>query len=217
MVMPSVGVDFDGVIHCYGKGWQDGSIYDVPVEGAFDALRELMAAYSVFIFTTRTPVAAVAGWITAQSGIPCTTEGGETGFWNTRGTVLVTGRKLAAVAYIDDRGIRFRSWPQALGDLSAYEAEYWTRPAAEAEAAPGHMKRFVCYRPRPPQEYTAKGLANPPGEPQFEGVVFSDGTCSVRWLTAQASHSVWGSWADLDRVHGHPEYGTVIKWLDGEP
>jgi hypothetical protein len=76
------------------------------------------------------------------------------------------------------------------------------------------MRRFVCYRPHPPAEYYGQGAANAPGEAQFEGVVFSDGTCAVRWLTQFRSHSVWASWEDLERIHGHPEYGTVIKWLD---
>lgn len=40
-------------------------------------------------------------------------------FWDTRGVLLVTNRKLAARAYIDDRAIRFESWEQALRDLAA--------------------------------------------------------------------------------------------------
>jgi len=81
----------------------------------------------------------------------------------------------------------------------------------------GGMRRFACWRPDPPAEYREKGTANPPHQPQFEGVVFSDGTVCVRWLTAYRSHSVWASWDDLLAVHGHPEYGTRIEWLDGEP
>jgi hypothetical protein len=41
-------------------------------------------------------------------------------FWNERGQLLVTNRKLPAVAYIDDRGIRFRNWAQALTDLERF-------------------------------------------------------------------------------------------------
>ena len=76
------------------------------------------------------------------------------------------------------------------------------------------MRRFVCYRPAPPEEYYAQGAANSPDEPQFEGVVFSDGTVAVRWLTKFRSHSVWASFDDLDAIHGHPEYGTRMDWLD---
>jgi len=46
--------------------------------------------------------------------------------------------------------------------------------------------------------------------------VFSDGTVCVRWLTPRfRSHSLWSCWDDLERVHGHPEYGTEIIWHDG--
>jgi hypothetical protein len=78
------------------------------------------------------------------------------------------------------------------------------------------MRRFTCYRPAPPESYYAQGAANSPDEPQFEGVVFSDGTVAVRWLTKFRSHSVWSCWADLEAIHGHPEYGTRIEWLDHE-
>jgi len=76
------------------------------------------------------------------------------------------------------------------------------------------MRRFKVYRPSPPEGYLESGTANPPEEVQFEGVVFSDGTCCVRWLTAWRSHSVWDSWESLKNVHGHPEYGTRVEWLD---
>jgi hypothetical protein len=116
----TVAVDFDGVIHAYSKGWQDGSIYDEPVPGAFDALRKLMKAYAVFVHTTRDP-AQVGRWIKRRSGIE--TEWFEDTrnlpqFWNHQGSLLITGQKLPAVAYIDDRAIRFESWGQALSDLA---------------------------------------------------------------------------------------------------
>lgn len=76
------------------------------------------------------------------------------------------------------------------------------------------MRRFEVYRPCPPEDYRAQGAANAPDEVQFEGVVFSDGTVCVRWLTLYRSHSVWASFDDLAAIHGHPEYGTRIEWLD---
>jgi hypothetical protein len=79
------------------------------------------------------------------------------------------------------------------------------------------MHRFTCYRVSPPKGYRGTGYANPPAEPQFEGVVYSDGTCAVRWLTAYRSHSTWASLQDLMAVHGHPEYESRIDWPDGEP
>ena len=78
------------------------------------------------------------------------------------------------------------------------------------------MKRFIGYRPNPPAEYLEKGHANAPYEPQYQGVVFDDGTVVIRWMTKYKSHSVWASYDEFYQVHGHPEYGTVIWWLDEE-
>ena len=58
------------------------------------------------------------------------------------------------------------------------------------------------------------GYANPAHEPQLEGVVFSDGTVCVRWLTSKRSHSIWASYEDFDAIHGHPEYSSVVNFLD---
>lgn len=115
----TVAVDFDGVIHAYSKGWQDGTIYDEPVNGAFSALHLLMQDFAVFVHTTRDP-RPVADWITARSNIPCAVQVNPAmEFWNVQGELLVTSRKLPAIAYIDDRAIRFESWHQALADLEA--------------------------------------------------------------------------------------------------
>jgi hypothetical protein len=76
---------------------------------------------------------------------------------------------------------------------------------------------FVGYRPKPPAEYQDKGITNSGTSPDYEGVIFTDGTVVVRWQTAYRSHSVWSSWADFHHVHGHPEYGTVIEFADGWP
>lgn len=76
----------------------------------------------------------------------------------------------------------------------------------------GTMKRFRVWRPNPPGHYIAQGHANQPDQPQFEGVIFTDGTVAVRWLTQFRSTSVWASFAELWAVHGHHEYGTQIEW-----
>jgi hypothetical protein len=74
--------------------------------------------------------------------------------------------------------------------------------------------RFRGYRPAPPQEYVEKKITHGGEAPDYEGVIFSDGTVVCRWLTQYRSHSVWTSWNDFYHVHGHPEYGTRIEWLD---
>lgn len=115
--MTTVAVDFDGVVHAYSRGWQDGSIYDGLAPGALDALRRLMSAHAVFIFTSRDPV-TVSGWLN-DHGLPARAQRPEdrNQSWTERGLLYVTNRKLLAVAYIDDLAIRFTSWEQALADL----------------------------------------------------------------------------------------------------
>ncbi len=76
------------------------------------------------------------------------------------------------------------------------------------------MKRFLVYRPNPPENYVKEGYALPPDQVQIEGVVFTDGTCVVRWCTEHRSTSVWASFEDFMKIHGHPEYGTKVEWLD---
>jgi len=120
-VTKTVAVDFDGVIHAYSRGWQDGSIYDEPLPGALDALRLLMKRHAVFIHTTRVP-APVARWIGERAGIKtCWHEDENTlpEFWDEQGLLLVTRRKLPAAVYIDDRGLRFTDWDEAFADLAA--------------------------------------------------------------------------------------------------
>ena len=79
------------------------------------------------------------------------------------------------------------------------------------------IKRFTVYRRKADSLATHNAdQKNPGSEPQFEGVIFSDGTVCVRWLTARKSHSVWASLDDLLAIHGHPEYGTEIHWHDSD-
>ena len=105
--IPTIAVDFDGVIHDYYLGWFNKKIYGPPVPGAIEGLRRLMEIYAVFIFTSRDPE-QVAGWL-AGHGFEVTTEVPDV-FWSERNRLLVTQRKLSAVAYIDDRAYRFTTW-----------------------------------------------------------------------------------------------------------
>lgn len=112
--MRTIALDFDGVIHAYSEGWRDGSIYDDPVPGALEALRILLTKYCVFIFTARNP-AQVMAWLSVHGFAVDSDNGSPT--WNTPGVILVTNRKLPASIYVDDRGLRFWSWQQALPEI----------------------------------------------------------------------------------------------------
>lgn len=80
------------------------------------------------------------------------------------------------------------------------------------------MRTFTGYRPAPPAEYVDNGITNASADvPDYQGVIFSDGTVVLRWCTEFRSHSVWADYGDFYRVHGHPEYGTRIVFDDGGP
>ena len=77
------------------------------------------------------------------------------------------------------------------------------------------MKRFTAYRRTISQRDTHTAFQkNADDVPQFEGIVWTDGTVTLRWLTACRSTSVWESLKDMLNIHGHPEYGTEIIWHD---
>lgn len=76
------------------------------------------------------------------------------------------------------------------------------------------MRRFIMYRKGDLSKTHNEVQANPPDEPQFEGCIFNDGTCVVRWLTEKRSTSVWKCFEDMMDIHGHPEYDSELVWLD---
>lgn len=77
--------------------------------------------------------------------------------------------------------------------------------------------RFTAYRRQLSQRGThTEAQANPDDAPQYEGVVFSDGSCVIKWLTSAKSVSVFHSLQEMLQIHGHPEYGTDIVWHDSD-
>jgi hypothetical protein len=79
------------------------------------------------------------------------------------------------------------------------------------------IKRFTAYRRNISQRDTHNELQkNPDDQPQYEGVIFTDGSVALRWRTAIHCTSVWSSLQDALSIHGHPEYGSEIVWHDGE-
>jgi hypothetical protein len=114
----TIAIDFDGVIHAYSKGWYNGTAYDKPVPGALEAIDELMKTYAVAIFTTR-DVYQVGDWF-VDHGRNNVTMVWTPPFWNDRGRILITNVKPAALAYVDDRAIRFVNWEQTLLALRTF-------------------------------------------------------------------------------------------------
>lgn len=110
----TIALDFDGVIHAYSRGWEDGTIYDVPVHGALEAVKRIAAEYRIEVFTARDEE-QLADWLEEHGFEPY--------------VALVTNRKPKASVYIDDRALRFDGdWLATLVGLRALmERDDWRR------------------------------------------------------------------------------------------
>lgn len=115
----TVTVDFDGVLHDYTEGWKDGTIYGRPRAGSAAALAGLLDGFAVVVTTARPHLGLVAAAIRTWYGVATLTDpAGIFDFWNTRGVILVTARKMPSIAYLDDRAVLVgESWPLALEDF----------------------------------------------------------------------------------------------------
>jgi hypothetical protein len=76
------------------------------------------------------------------------------------------------------------------------------------------MRTFTMFRRWDISDTHDENQANPPDQPQFEGVEFTDGRVAIRWLTPKPATSVWDSMEDMLAVHGHPEYGSELIWIE---
>jgi len=108
----TICVDLDGVIHQYNQGFGDGQLYGDMVEGAGPALAKLVKeGYTIVIQTTRLnsrwykddahynqAMDKIVDWLADHNLL-------RGSHWHE-----ITGQKPPAIAYIDDRGIRFTNW-----------------------------------------------------------------------------------------------------------
>ncbi len=112
----NIGIDFDGVIHQCSKGFYDGTIYDNPVEGSYEALKAISEKYDIIIYTTKAK--PDRGLINGKNGIELVWD------WLRKNQMdkfitKVTSEKPRAVAYIDDKAIKFEDWEQTIKDVNA--------------------------------------------------------------------------------------------------
>jgi len=116
----TIAVDFDGVIHRYGKGWNGGEIYDKPVNGVREALQKLRnEGHKIYIFSVRTNTIfhkkdkmdqekMMKAWL-EENQIPYD-------------KIWTFGKPMADI-FIDDRAIGFKgNWDETLNDVLQFKS-----------------------------------------------------------------------------------------------
>ena len=115
----NVGIDFDKVIHKCSKGFYDGTIYDDPIEGAYEALEKLSNDYTVIVYTCKAK--PDRGLVNGKTGTELVWE------WLKEHKMAqfvskVTAEKPRARFYIDDKAIRFTDWESAFNMIEEIDA-----------------------------------------------------------------------------------------------
>ena len=109
-----LAIDFDGVIHKSSKSFYDGTIYDEPVDGVEEALKQLSKDYTLIIYTCKanpdrplvndkTGIELIWEWLEKYDFAKYINE--------------ITHGKPNAKYYIDDKGIKFTSWNQTIEEV----------------------------------------------------------------------------------------------------
>lgn len=112
-----LGLDFDGVIHKNSKGFHDGTIYDEPLDDAVESVKYLneILGYDLVIYTCKANPKRPL--VNGKTGIELVWE------WLNKHGIKdnvkdVTYIKPNAVAYIDDKGIRFNNWKDSIEEIT---------------------------------------------------------------------------------------------------
>lgn len=123
---PILCIDFDGVIHSYERGWQDGVIYGEPTPGFFHWASYAKQHFRLVIYSSRskTPegIAAMREWLDLKMN-----RSGKLHQHLTMDDFEFAHEKPPAFLTIDDRAVTFRGqW----GDLLPEELlqfKTWTQ------------------------------------------------------------------------------------------
>lgn len=114
---PTICIDFDGVIHSYEKGWQNGVIYGTVVPGFFEWARRTEKQFELVIYSSRSKdpagLTAMAAWLDERRKEWCADKPEEQGTLS----ISFTDKKPAAWLTIDDRAFCFK------GDWKAPELQ----------------------------------------------------------------------------------------------
>ena len=111
----TIALDFDGVIHNDTKGFHDGTIYGVPIDGTKDALFELSKSFKLVIYSCKSNPKRPL--INGKTGTELIWEWLDQ--WDMKQFISdVVINKPNALIYIDDRGLKFESWNQIMRQIN---------------------------------------------------------------------------------------------------
>lgn len=128
MHKPILCIDFDGVIHSYERGWQDGLIYGEVVPGFFEWAEKAAVQFKLVVYSSRSKHPGMAERMREWLNDNYRNWFGENGK-GTQVTFEFAHEKPAAFLTIDDRAIQFRgdwnAWwldPNTLIDFKPWNA-----------------------------------------------------------------------------------------------
>jgi hypothetical protein len=105
---PLIAIDFDGVVHSYEKGWQDGVIYGTVVPGFFEWCERVGPHFKLAIYSSRSKnqdmLLSMANWMSDQFKVWQAAQTKD----SPPPTFEFISQKPAAWVTIDDRSITFR-------------------------------------------------------------------------------------------------------------
>jgi hypothetical protein len=105
MDKPILCIDFDGCVHSYERGWQDGEIYGTVVPGFFEWAAKAQEAFKLVIYSSRSATdlgrMAMGVWIAERIRDWRAASGG------TFIEFSMAAEKPAAYLTIDDRAVCF--------------------------------------------------------------------------------------------------------------
>jgi len=106
MSKPILSIDFDGVIHSYSSGWQDGTLYDGVTDGFFDWAQEAAKHFRLIIYSSRSKSAQgieeMKQWLSAHDSKWREAHGGRADI-----EFEFASEKPPAFLTIDDRALTF--------------------------------------------------------------------------------------------------------------
>jgi len=135
---PILCLDFDGVIHAYRRGWQDGLIYDDVTDGFFEWMLDARHKFRLVVYSSRSrePMGTerMKSWLYYQAGAFITASS-HIGIDIDEMRQIIDNIEFAhekppAFITIDDRAVQFR------GDWSVS----WLDPAALLKFKPWNME-----------------------------------------------------------------------------